>query len=87
MQIITTGEVVQSTNLDHIIGDIVYQSLAWDCKCLNSDDMSMLPPLITQHTRFPLNLSSFSTAATTVADDGSITIFIRYNTSWVAATI
>jgi hypothetical protein len=63
------------------------QCLAIFLKCSNSTDMSTLPPLITQHTFFPLNRPSFSTAATTVAEEGSITIFILSRTSCVAYII
>jgi hypothetical protein len=47
----------------------------------NRVDISTLPPLMMQQTRLPSNRLSFSTAATTVAEEGYITNFIRYITS------
>jgi hypothetical protein len=64
-----------------------HQPFIWDFKCVKRTDMSKLPPLITQHTFLSLNRSSFRTAATTVAEEGSITIFILSSTSWVALII
>lgn len=72
---------------ESIIKFIYHQSLAFNFNSLKNELISILPPLIMQHTFFPLNLSSFSTAATVTAPDGSITIFILSNTNWVAAII
>ena len=50
------------------------QSLAF--KEAKYDSISTFPPLMIQHTLFPLNIGFFRTAAITVALEGSITIFI-----------
>jgi hypothetical protein len=47
----------------------------------------MFPPVIMQQTRLPVNRVSLRTAATVVALEGSIKIFIRSKMSRVASMI
>lgn len=64
-----------------------YHNFALYLKWLTKEVKSMLPPDIMAATFLPLNLSSFKTAAKTVAPDTSTTIFIRSKNNLAALII